>query len=382
MSMTRMDKNKRVLHHLPHDLIVLILLRLPVKSLLRFKCVSKFFFSLISDDQFAVSHFDLAASPTHRLLCLAYVAGTAYASLPQSIDLDDDSASSSVALIPRFLPRSCNPLIMGSCKGFILLCHGSHHLYIWNPSTGAHKKLPLSSDPKKHKPIYYGLGYDASTNDFLVFLGSFDLEVEDHRKIDFELFSLRANAWKTIEGNHLPYLSVFPRTGKLLNGVLHWLTYRRDIETIVILAFDLMEKSFSEMPLPPMVDFYSHFHECSDLCVLDGYLCLYVPGNNATKIWVMNEYKVSSSWKKSVELCMTTEAINAKNKMWKPKHYFSPRYSTKCGDIVGLNDGTRVVKFNAKGQLLEHHHSYCVDPCADICEAVMYTESLLSFPSC
>ncbi|KAK7272811.1 hypothetical protein RIF29_13851 [Crotalaria pallida] len=321
-----MDKKKRVVvPHLPDDLIVLILLRLPVKSLLRFKCVSKSFFSLISDNQFAISHFDLAASPTHRLLCSA---GTAFAS--RSLDLDDDS--SSLPLIPRFLPPSCTPQIKGSCNGFILLTHRSpHHLYIWNPSTGAHKKLPLSpnasSDPNKHFPIYYGFGYDASTNDYLVFLGSLDFNVEVLWKTDYELFSLRANAWKTIE-----------------------------VEVL---------------PLPPsVVDVNNFFRGHSNLCVLDGYLCLCVPRNNATEIWVMNEYEVSSSWKKCAELCMTSEAIDAND--GPPHPYISPIYSTKCGDIVGLNSGARVVKFNAKGQMLEHHSFR-------VYRRIMYTESLLSF---
>ncbi|KAK7290222.1 hypothetical protein RIF29_04490 [Crotalaria pallida] len=378
-----MDKKKRVVvPHLPDDLIVLILLRLPVKSLLRFKCVSKSFFSLISDNQFAISHFDLAASPAHRLLCSAYIeiAHFDYPSLLRSIDLSSSSPSS-VALIPPFLPPSCNPQIRGSCRGFILLCHEYDNLFIWNPLTGAHKKLPLSptalSRPKKHCPVYYGFGYDASTNDYLVFLGSLDFNVEVFWKTDYELFSLRANAWKTIEveGNHLPScLSLGIRNGILLNGVLHWLTYRRDIKTTAILAFDLMEKSFSVLPLPPpVVDVYNFFRLLSDLCVLDGYLCTYLPRNNATEIWVMNEYRVSSSWKKCAELCMTSEAIDADD--GPPHPYISPIYSTKCGDIVGLNGGPRVVKFNAKGQMLEHHSFRVYKR-----EAIMYTESLLSFP--
>lgn len=53
---------------LPHELIVEILLRLPIRSLLRFKCVSTSWRSLISNPHFTKSHFDLVASPAHRLL--------------------------------------------------------------------------------------------------------------------------------------------------------------------------------------------------------------------------------------------------------------------------------------------------------------------------
>lgn len=77
--------------HLPNELIIAILMRLPVKSLLRFRCVSnKSWFSLISDPHFAKSHFELTAAPTYRLL---YLPCYAYASQTRSIDFDTGSAS-------------------------------------------------------------------------------------------------------------------------------------------------------------------------------------------------------------------------------------------------------------------------------------------------
>jgi hypothetical protein len=57
--------------------------------------------------------------------------------------------------------------------------------------------------------------------------------------------------------------------------------------------------------------------------------------------------------------------------------YFSPIYSTKSGDIVGIDDGIGLVKYNGKGQLLGQC-SYCDDPSGS--QVVIYTESLLSLP--
>lgn len=46
--------------NLPEDIVVKILCRLPVKSLIRFTCVSKRWRVIISDPQFCKSHFQLA----------------------------------------------------------------------------------------------------------------------------------------------------------------------------------------------------------------------------------------------------------------------------------------------------------------------------------
>lgn len=43
-------------------------MKLPTKSELCFKCLSKSWFSLISDPQFARRRFDAAVAPTYKLL--------------------------------------------------------------------------------------------------------------------------------------------------------------------------------------------------------------------------------------------------------------------------------------------------------------------------
>jgi hypothetical protein len=57
--------------YLPHELIIQILLRFPMKSLIRFKCVYKSLFSLISHSNFGNSHFQLSTTQTRRILCIS-----------------------------------------------------------------------------------------------------------------------------------------------------------------------------------------------------------------------------------------------------------------------------------------------------------------------
>ncbi|KAK7281735.1 hypothetical protein RIF29_09977 [Crotalaria pallida] len=379
------DMEKKMVY-LHDDLITCFLLRLPIRSLLHLRCVSKSWFSLIFYPKFAIWHLELAAAPTHRLL---YLPTHVYASQTISIDLDAPSfriRNASTPLNTSFLPPDSFTDIRGSCNGLVLLSVGYSNLFLWNPTSSFHKSLPLSPivESNNHNlnfTFLYGFVHDASTDDYLVLLGSNDF-VSSSLEIFFEFFSLRTNVRNKIEGTHLPYILKNPRTGTLLNGIIHWFVCHNDTRVNVILAFDVKERDFSEMPLPIDFNISDNVNFC-DLCVLKGFLSLYNRSDDLTvEIWMLQEYKVHSSWTKAI--VVHTDNLH--------KICFSPICSTKSGDIVGKTicstksddtDGNKknneemLVKYNAEGQLLEqrsyhdNQHEFNV---------VMYTESLLSFP--
>ena len=383
-----MEKKSRLLPVEWHDdLIIQILLRLPVKSLLRFRCVSKSWLSLISDPQFAASHLELAAAPTHRLMLIHD--STLRASF---VDLDaplhdGDSCASSDPIKLDFR-RPDPPIhirIMGSCRGLLLLLFDFSDIYVWNPCTGVHKQLPLSPIAAIAKDIrggfFFGFGYDPSKDDYLVVLGSNESSAAGG-VTHFDFLSLRANSWKRIEGTRCPLIECCPDSdkpdepgaGRHLNGAIHWLVFRHDDN--VIFAFDLVERSFSDIPLPddPEYDFDFEFWV---LLNHGGKLSLCVRGINRTDIWVMGEYKVQSSWTKSIVMYDNP-----------PCEYFYPICSTKSGYIYGLDDDEDLLKCNAEGERLE----CCSYPCKreaattdwksqlSHSDAAVYTESLLSLP--
>ena len=183
---------------------------------------------------------------------------------------------------------------------------------------------------------------------------------------------MRDNTWntiETIEGTPSSY-SDASRTREawlLYNTAIHWLACRDDLLKDVILAFDLMERKLFEISLP---DDFDHEHKHCDLWVFGKLISLWAMNyNNYTiEIWVMKEYKVHSSWTKT--LVLSVDGISTV--------YVSPICSTKRGDIIGTVGNGVMVKFDNKGQLLEHcscrKNGY-------LSLVVMYTESLLSFPS-
>ncbi|KAK7379925.1 hypothetical protein VNO78_34201 [Psophocarpus tetragonolobus] len=353
---------------LPWELITEISLRLPVKSLVRFKCVCKSWFSLISDPNFAKSHFELAAKVTERIVLLAPLA-LEFISIDFKASLYDDSASVALKLDTLLYPRY-SISILGSCRGFLLL-KSYDSLWVWNPSTGVHKQVPFSpvfNLSSMFSTFLFGFGYDPSKDDYLVVLASYN-----PNSIDFptrvECFSIRANEWKEIESVHLPYMSCFDyiEVGSLLNDAIHWLAFSFDGLRNVIVAFDLRERRFTEVPWP--IDFECDFNFC-DLRVFREFLSLCVAKcSRPTEIWIMEEYKVQPSWTKIIHVSIDDI----------PTRYFSLICSTESGDIVGTDGSTGLVKCNDHGQLLEHQ-SYCNGPCGSQPQVAMYTESLLSLP--
>ncbi|XP_058731660.1 F-box/kelch-repeat protein At3g06240-like [Vicia villosa] len=347
---------------LPHELIIQILLRLPVKSLIRFKSVCKLWFSLISHDpHFANSHFHLnSATHTRRILLISYRILQS-----RSIDFEasfhDDNASFSHNLDSIFPKDFRGFEIRGSCRGFILFC-SSLNIYLWNPSTGLHKQFPLSPFGSiLHTEYFYGFGYDDSTDDYLVVSMS-RINSRDP-PLRLEYFSLKSNTWKQVEGPYLPYgfQEYEPKGGLLYKGAIHWVAFRYDLQSDGIVAFDLYERKLSYMPLPS--DCYGSPSD-RGLWIYGEFLSVYTwnYSNDTVEIWVMKEYKVNSSWTMTLVL---------------PIDPFFPLCCAKNGDIIGTDGEDELVKCDKSGQCLEQH-SY---PNYDLtCELTMHIDSLLSLP--
>lgn len=262
------------------------------------------------------------------------------------------------------------PQILGSCRGLVLLHYwgSSEELILWNPSLGVHKRFPKTYFPYGiHDEYVYGFGFDASTDDYGLILIEFP-EFSFGETAVF-LFSFKTGSWKRdipVSASYNDLDDIFSvgdefKAGSLLNGVLHWLVFSKERKVPVIIAFDLIQRSFSEIPL------FNHlttenYHVCR-LRVVGGCLCLMVLGREAAEIWVMKEYKMQSSWTKSTVI---------------PTFDFYPICAAEDGGIFGSNcEG--LVKHDDNGELFDYHISaegqrlYCANP-------AMYQESLLSLP--
>ncbi|XLR21235.1 hypothetical protein S83_013964 [Arachis hypogaea] len=367
MEKTMNQKSKSILEILPLELIHRILLRVPIRHLARLRCVSKLWYFLISDPDFAELHF--YHSPIATNACVFIKNDT----IAYFVYLDDNDASQKEMSPPFKKKPPSHFAVLGSCRGFILLHRHPHFLVVWNPLTGFGKRISYFHIVRRCKyhsfrlpysALLHGFGYDASQDDYLFVVAWSDWE----RRYHLDCLSLRTNSWINLDAavsEPLGDLDSYSY-GLFLNGAIHWVPLRFKAYRDAILIFDLKEKTFSRIsgPEQPVVSAYSY----SSLALLGGCLALYYRNYDScnTHIWVMKEYKVHSSW--------TLYQIPCKD--------FQPLCLSNNGDIIGRgyisNDKVGYVIYNVRGDLLKHFKNLC-RPIRGV--DVVYTESLLPLPS-
>ncbi|XP_057448084.1 F-box/kelch-repeat protein At3g06240-like [Lotus japonicus] len=146
--------------------------------------------------------------------------------------------------------------------------------------------------------------------------------------------------------------------GLFLNQSLHWMAKPKATGIPVVLAFNLIDRSLSEIPLSPVcVELYESRIGLGCigryLRVLGGCLSMYYRGGDhaADEIWVMEKYKVPSSWTRSFVLPPNTSYNTNKKRFW-------PLCYTKGGALLAssVQNSSRlgtILKLNENGQVLD-----------------------------
>ncbi|CAH8386174.1 unnamed protein product [Eruca vesicaria subsp. sativa] len=297
---------------LPPELMGEILIRLPAKSIGRFRCVSKLFRSLSSDQRFAKGHIDhllmtIRNDSSRKLLVSS--SRNLYALDLVSCEEGDSDFLGAVEhdYPPPNLKNHRNGfvgIIGGSCNGLVCISQGRGAMLLYNPTTREFKRL-LSS-PHSHRyddeqeVQAWGFGFDDVSYDYKV------VKLVGGHVVNASVYSLKANSWRRLPDLSLSYQIWngydFSNSGVNLNGACHWVfrlpegRYHRK----VLVCFDIKTQEFREMPLPDDPHHFS-LSVCLHLVVgnLNGRLCLSVMYHTRSlhnDLWVMNEYGVASSW--------------------------------------------------------------------------------------
>ncbi|KAM3356808.1 F-box/kelch-repeat protein like [Capsicum galapagoense] len=371
----------------PLEIIIEILSRLPVKPLLKFKCVSKSWHSLISTSHFAKSHLKISLQNNKLnktlLLLSRYLPHTLY-SCPLNSALHEKSIS---CINKLSFPWNSSNIIAGVsfCNGLFLTCIGmynNNNLYLWNPSTRKTKKLPSSGVEYSRCDVTYGFGYDESNDDYKVveIYGVYGIHYVYGAK--FKIYSLRGDSWRSMKKYWDALFS--PDSGVFLNGCLHWAVAHNDGSCIFwdIVSLDLESERFGNLPLPnydrgncngsssrPLGD--SRDFEPGilnwSLGKLGDCLCLFCDYYKVKlNVWIMKEYNAKGYWTKSVSLPYIAGIGPC----------ISPLCVSDTGEVL-LHDGTRVMLYDARNDEYKRVEIRDLDD-TGVGAATVYAESLVS----
>ncbi|XP_074353013.1 F-box/kelch-repeat protein At3g23880-like [Apium graveolens] len=180
-------------HQLPEEIIIdEILTLLPIKSVVRFKSVSKSWLSLISSSRFIKKH-NICSSLQNPNDYDCFVADK------------EASRESHIAIVSRYkeifkLPRDCYFLI-GSVNGLVCLLRLPKRVSLWNPAIhqSIEFNLPQDKQGAYSRPTLIGLGFDPVSNDYKVV-------VCNPSSDSCDVYSSNSNSWIQLSVPHHEFI--------------------------------------------------------------------------------------------------------------------------------------------------------------------------------
>ncbi|XVF49412.1 hypothetical protein PTKIN_Ptkin04bG0009800 [Pterospermum kingtungense] len=234
------------------DILTQILLCLPLKSLLKFKTVSKHWLSLITDPEFV---------PKQNSKSISGLFVRRLSGVPKP-DYDFINLCPDPCRPPfRFLTFFDDPSrirILQSCNG-LMLCSSFRvnrpetNYYIYNPTRKQYTVLPGLVGPRpssrSSRNIFgVSLAFDPSRSPHykVICIRNRDADLPDHYQI--EIYSSKTGPWRPSGCVFAAPSNVQFKNGVYWNGAIHWLSDWGDSS----LCFDVEQEQIRDMPMPIM----------------------------------------------------------------------------------------------------------------------------------
>ncbi|GJS44544.1 F-box domain containing protein [Tanacetum coccineum] len=290
----------------PPEILDEILSRFPVKSLLRFRSVSKHLCAVIDSPDFINQHLNQSLKMNKIFIQLKdSTSGSSKCSF-----YVEDSSPDYKNLEPPFNQSGPDYRIMGSFNGLICLTRGEttrRDIIFWNPSTKRYKlmksvgRYPPGS---KFRLTILRAGYDHVSGDCkVVRFSHYSRPGSDLVCCKVNVYSLKLDAWQF----ELEFTcNILPVQGHdvCVSGSIHWVGMQNSGSNIkyLIFAFVLHSQSFEFVPQPESINGCVAI----DLGILGGRLCVVCCHEKfSVDVWVMMKYGVKESWRKLIALKMT-----------------------------------------------------------------------------
>nr|BAQ18965.1 S10-locus linked F-box protein type-14 [Petunia x hybrida] len=357
-----------VVKKLPKDVVNNITLKLPVKSLLRFKCVSQFWYACIQSWAFIILQRNCASSVNDEIILFKRSFKEEHdhfksimSFLSSGHDDSDDFHHVSPDLeVPYLTNTTCTfHRFIGPCHGLIVLTDKVTTV-LFNPATRNSRLLkpsPFGSPLGFHRSINgIAFGFDSIANEYkIVRLAEIRGEPPFYcytvREWRVEVYELSIDSWREVENvdQQLPYVHWYPCAELFYKGTSHWFG---NTNTVVILGFDMSTETFRNIKMPNTCHFKDR--KCYGLVVLNESLtlicypypgCEIDPAVDFMEIWIMKEYGVNDSWSKKYTIVPL--AIESPLAIWK-NHLLLLQSIT--GHLISYNlNSDEIKEFNLHG---------------------------------
>ncbi|KAM7488748.1 hypothetical protein LguiB_026232 [Lonicera macranthoides] len=330
--------------HLPDEIIDEILSRVPIKSLLRFKCVCRHWFSKISDPNFRHKR---------EIESILQIKSETRTISLHSID-GDKVVTESFVLPSNDRKYECKrTFLSNSCNGLVIICFGKS-FFLFNPSTRYLVKVLELNYLRYNCVVMIGLCYDASTKDYKVVI-RFTHHSDDVKYV--VAASLKTKRWVEI---NFPFEAASVNAGPMVNGKMHWTVNEKFKNSSLpqeIICFDQHTNLFKEFPSPQSK--FRGENAIAGLGVLGECLCMVRRKFHTVEILIMKEYGVKESW---TSLSTVT-------------FFSSPFLFIKNGEILGKIKGYQVFAHNPQKNT---RRKFDLTGSNDLLHAVALVQNVLS----
>ncbi|KAI8557009.1 hypothetical protein RHMOL_Rhmol05G0300600 [Rhododendron molle] len=311
----------RATFHLPFEITIEILSRLPVKSLLRFKSVCKNWYDLIKTPDFISKHLLQTHSTFNSTSLLVTNYNLVPATLQMSLLSIDGLNNGPINLDFPFLNGMINKYtgmnwfyIVGICNGLVCIHFSPQEfpLILCNPSTRQFQEIPNSEWlDEMIERVSFGFGFHPGANDYKLirivhYVSSFEEAVTQ-----VDLYVMSTHTWTNIDANKLSVffgeindwgeydIIVGSTASAVLNGVFYWSACVIPTNEVIVMSFDMGDEVFRKITTPVPLDWCFdediwRFIEQTDekfwrFTELKDKLALVIrPDERSLDVWVLN----------------------------------------------------------------------------------------------
>ncbi|EOA19601.1 hypothetical protein CARUB_v10002783mg [Capsella rubella] len=305
-----MKKSRNILH-LPEDLVVEILSRVPAVSLARLRSTSKAWNVLIKDGRLATEHYGNA--PKHSLIIMLI----AFRVYLVSVDLHQ-VYNNKVKVASQFSLKDplydsfkevdiCN---IFHCDGLLLCTTVDNRLVVWNPCSGEVKWI----QPRRSNERFTIFALSkSSSNKYKILRINQTLEygVTSWKiLLDWEIYDFTINSWRVVgKLTNSWFIPNMNERGTSVNGNAYWLANSKDLTNMdFLLGFDFSSERFTSVSLP-WDDHLPYYHlialsvtrEDQKLCIIASQ----VMQSSSRDVWIATKIESSTgaaSWAKFLSL--------------------------------------------------------------------------------